>query len=154
LSRATKHVPKLSTEAQQEQELRDRVRRHQIHWQAWPEFHVCGTERRQVGFRLGLLGTHDRPTTRPISGSREFWKVYTSLHDLARWVVPKQEGEADFQVSVFDAILTSRGDRQDVMVTIKIIHQHDQPVDDLEMQCLADMEDRLLELGAPQAEAK
>lgn len=135
-----------------EQELRDRVRRHNIHWQAWPEFHVCGTERKQVGFRLDLLGTHDRPSTRPIPGCPESWKVYTSLRDLARWVLPEEQG-GDLQVIVDDASLVRQGDRRDIMVTIKIGHRsgNDQPVDEQEASCLAAIEERLIALGAPQA---
>jgi hypothetical protein len=136
-----------------EQELRDYVRRHKIHWQAWPEYHVCGTERRHVGFRLGLLGTHDRPSTRPVSGCPESWKVYTSLHELARWVLPKEEEESDLQVSVDDASLVVQGNRRDIMVTIKISHRENQdhPVDAREARCLAAIEEKLLQLGASEA---
>lgn len=138
--------------SRKEKELRDRVQRHKIHWQAWPEYHVDGSERRQVGFRLGLLGTQDRPSMRPVAGCPESWKVYTSLHELARWVLPEEEGESDLQVSVDDASLVSEGDRRDIMVTIKIAHRRgfDRPVDAREMRCLADIEERLLELGAPE----
>lgn len=141
----------MQSQLRKEQELRDRVRRHKIHWQAWPEYHVYGAERRQVGFRLGLLGTHDRPSKRPIPGCPESWKVYTSLHELARWVLPEQE-ENDLQVSVDDALLVDQGDRRDIMVTIRIARKHgyDQPVDAREVRCLAAMEERLVELGALQ----
>jgi hypothetical protein len=148
--------PSAKADARKEQELRDRVRRHKIHWQAWPEYHVCGSERRQVGFRLGLLGTHDRPSTRPISGCPESWKVYTSLHELARWVLPQEQGEGDLQVSVDDASLVYQGDRRDIMVTIKIARRQgfDQPVDARDVRCLAAMEERLLGLGALQDQEK
>lgn len=140
------------SQSRKEEELRDRVRRHKIHWQAWPEYHVDGSERRQVGFRLGLLGTQDRPSTRPVAVCPESWKVYTSLRELARWVLPEEEGESDLLVSVDDASLVSEGDRRDIMVTIKIAHRRgvDRPVDAREMRCLADIEERLLQLGAPQ----
>lgn len=132
-----------------QQKLRDSVRRHKIHWQAWPEYHVCGTERRQVGFRLGLLGSHDRPSTRPIPGCPESWRVYTSLTELARWVLPGKEGEGDLEVVVDDAALVGQGDRRDIMVTIRIARRgFDQPIDARQEQCLVAMEKRLLELGA------
>lgn len=143
-------------ESRTEQELRDRVRRHKIHWHAWPEYHVCGSERRQVGFRLGLLGTFDRPSSRPVAGCPESWKVYTSLHELARWVLPQGAGESDLQIGVDETSLVYQGDRRDMMVTIRIASKHgfDQPMDAQEVRCLADMEERLLELGAPQDEAR
>jgi len=144
-------LPSVDAHSRKEQELRERVRRHKIHWQAWPEYHVRGSERQHVGFRLGLLGTHDRPSTRPIFGCPESWKVYTSLHELARWILP-EEGESDLQVSVDSASLMVQGDRRDIMVTIKISQRHgfDQPVDAREVQCLATLKERLLELGARQ----
>ncbi|HYU35673.1 MAG TPA: hypothetical protein VEW48_26250 [Thermoanaerobaculia bacterium] len=138
--------------SRQEQALRERVRQHRICWHVWPEHQVRGSERLQVGFRLGLIGSQDRPGTRPITSSAEFWKLYTSLHDLARWILPQVDEESDLQVSVFDASLAPRGDRQDVMVTIKITHRQgfDHPVDAGELRSLADMEEKLLRLGAPQ----
>ena len=140
------------SQSRKEEELRDRVRRHKIHWQAWPEYHVEGAERRQVGFRLGLLGTNDHPSTRPVAVCPESWKVYTSLRELARWVLPEEEGEGDLQVSVDDAFLVRGGDQRDIMVTIKIGHRResDRAVDAREMRYLADIEERLIQLGAPQ----
>jgi hypothetical protein len=140
---------------QKEEELRDRVRCHKIHWHAGPEYHICGSERQQVGFRLVLLGSNDTPSTRPISGCPESWKVYMSLHELACWVLPAPaEGEDDLQVGIDEASLVDQGDRRDIMMTIKIAHRHgsDLPVDEQEAQCLAAMEKRLLELGAPEDE--
>ena len=144
-------LPSADAHARKEQELRERVRSHKIHWQAWPEYHGRGSERRHVGFRLDLLGTHDRPSTRPISRCPESWKVYTSLHELARWILP-EEGESDLQVSVDSASLMVQGDLRDIMVTIKISHQHGfgQTVDALEVLCLATIKERLCELGARQ----
>jgi len=144
-------APATDPESRKELELRDRVQRHKICWHAWPEHHVCGSERRQVGFRLRLLGSYEQPNTRPITSSAEFWKVYTSLHELARWILPQEGEDSDLQISVFDASLTPRGDRQDIMITIKIVHRQgfDRPLDAGELQCLAAMEEKLLRLGAP-----
>jgi len=143
-----------SADARQEEELRERVRRHRICWHTRPEHQVRGAKRRQVGFRLGLLGSQDWPGTHPITSSAEFWNLYRSLHDLARWLLPQVNDESDLQIGVFDASLTSRGDRQDVIVTIKISHREgfELPVEAGELRYLADMEEKLLRLGVPQDE--
>ncbi len=141
-------------DSRQEEELRERVRRHRICWYTRPEHQVREAKRRQVGFRLGLLGSQDWPGTHPITSSAEFWNLYRGLHELARWLLPQVNDEGDLQISVFDASLTSTGHRQDVIVTIKIIHRQgfDHPVEAGELRYLADMEEKLLRLGVPQDE--
>jgi hypothetical protein len=143
-------LPGAESGVSKEQDLRDRVRRHHVRWQARPEYHVCGAVRRQIGFRVGLLATQDRPGARSIAECPECWQVYTSLRDLARWVVSQQEGQGDLQIEILDASLSSAGERRDVSLAIQITHRHafERPMDADDLRCLAEIEAKLLGLGA------
>jgi hypothetical protein len=141
-------------ETRKEQKLRECIRRHKVFWKAWPEFAVWGSERRQVGFRLGLFGTHDRPSKSPIAGCPECWKVYRCLHDLALWLLPTEEEESELHISVYDASLIYNGERREILVTIEITHRNGFDSSACEARCLADIEKTLLRLGAPQDQWK
>ena len=144
-------LPQTGRLQERDEELRQIVSRHKVYWQAWPELMMCGTERRQVGFRLALFGTHDRPEAHPVAGCSECWRVYKDLHELARALFPEEERESAYHIGIFDASLVFSGSRRDVLLTIKISHRHafDRPVDACELRCLAEMQEKLLSLGSP-----
>jgi hypothetical protein len=128
--------------------LRELIQRHKVYWQVWPQQVVRGASRVQVGFRIGLLGTHDHPQRNPIAGCSECWKVYRSLCSVAQWLVPQPDRESEARIAPFDTtLLYSPGrERKDVMLTINIVNRGDP--DDL--RCRSQIEERLRRLGAPQ----
>ena len=142
----------VEAETRKEHKLRECVLRHKVYWKSWPEYAVRDSERRQVGFRLGLFGTHDNPGSVPIAGCPECWKLYRCLHDLAFWILPTEEEETELHISVYDSSLLYNGERREVLVTIKITHRNgfDGLVDARHERSLAVLEERLLQLGAPQ----
>jgi hypothetical protein len=133
---------------EKEAALREIVQRHRVYWQVWPEQAVRGSKLVQVGFRIGLLGTHDHPQRNSIAGCPECWKVYRSLCSLAQGIVPQQERASEARIAPFDAsLLYSPGrERKDVMLTIQISNRGD-PGDE---RRLGQIKERLLRLGAPQ----
>ena len=141
-------------ETRKDQKLRECIERHKVYFKSWPEYVVRGSERRQIGFRLGLFGTHDRPSKSPIAGCPECWKVYRGLHDLALWILPTEEEESELHISVYDASLIYNGKRREILVTIKITHRNGLDSSACEARCLADIEKTLLRLGAPQDQWK
>ncbi len=134
-------------------ELQQLVRRHQLYWEVWPEYLSFEGRPRQVGFRLGLLGTHDHPAHPPVPGCEECQKVYRDLVRVGRWILPKAQRDSVYRILPFEAAIAyppHGGSRQDVVLSIRIVHRtgFDLPVDACEAACLAEMKDRLRQLGA------
>lgn len=134
-------------------ELRQLVQSHKLLWEVWPEYLLSNGRPLQVGFRLGLLGTHDHPAHPPAPGCDECEKVYRDLARIAGWILPREQRESVYRILPFEAAISyppHGGSRQDVILTIKVVHRSgfDLPVDACEVACLAEMRSSLRELGA------
>ena len=135
-------------------ELTKLVEDFQVYWTVYPEW---GTDERwlqqKVGYDLELVGTHFKPEHAPSPGCSECRQVYDALHRIAEWIMPKAERASRYVVDGFDgrlAMSSRRGFRQDVTLTIRIVHRDDyrRTVDECESTCLGDMERNLAALGA------
>ena len=138
----------------EERELAELARRHGIYYRVWPERHVDPQtgEVTQIGFEVDLKGTHDHPARPPLAGCPECVAVYRALRRVAEWALPRGERATRFDVSTFDRKLrpvAGHDAREDVQVTLRILHRQgfEEPVDDCERQCLADLETQLGRIG-------
>ncbi len=128
------------------------VKRYQVCWEVWPECLMVEGKERQVGFELELSGT-EPGSDHMAPGSPACQRIYDSLHALADWILPKEEQDSTYELSPYEQALrysAVRGDRPDVVLSVKILHRQgfDQPVDQCELHCLKEMEQRLAQLGA------
>lgn len=136
------------------EELRQLVEQHQVCWEVWPLHHVGpDTGMRTVGYQLELLGTHYHPAHTPDPGCDECQKVYEALRQIAEWIMPREERDSVYRVQIFDHAMRfspRRGFREDVELIIMIQHRRGltNPVDECEIRCLQEMEERLRSLGA------
>jgi len=133
--------------------LTDFVNRYQVCWEVWPEYLMVGGKERQVGFELELTGTPEPGTEHVGPGCPACRRVYSALHAIADWILPKEERPSRYEVGPYEQALrysTARALRPDVTLSVKILHRRgfDQPVDQCEVRCLEEMKQRLRQLGA------
>jgi hypothetical protein len=131
--------------------LEDLVQRYKVCWEVWPEYSAMGNGIRQIGFELELLGS-------PAVGTNcdpccaESAAIHAALKAIARWIL-EQDDSVRVQIDDSSQSLCYspvRGDRADVTLSIKILHQvgFENPIDEEERDFLEKTKIRLRELGA------
>ena len=147
-ARATASVP------ERLERLKDLVRQHRVCWEVLAEqLVVKNGQILQVGFNLNLCGAHAHDTHRPRPGCEGCQRIFVHLREIAQWILPKDERPSRYEIEIFDNAVRYdplRGNRADVTLTIKILHrsQVDAPVDQCEVFCLHEMEEKLSRIGA------
>lgn len=135
------------------EQLKQYVRLHRVCWEVLPEQFVMGDGQiLQVGFNLLLYGAHKHDMDSP-PGCEQCKIIYRDLREISEWIVPKAERPSRYEIEIYDNAVRYdpiRANRPDVTVTIKILHrsQFDMPVDQCEVFCLHEMEDKLSQIGA------
>ena len=136
------------------EELKTIVRLHRVCWEVLPEQFVVEAGRLlQVGFNLMLYGAHERDSDHPTPGCEQCKNIYRHLRQIAAWIVPKVERPSRYETEIYDDTVRYdpvRGNRPDVTLTIKVLHRSrfDAPVDQCEVFCLHEMEEKLSQIGA------
>lgn len=139
--------------------LRELVQRHWVCWEVWPECALVAGQKRQIGFALELSGTHEPGVEHPTPGCRHCRKVFAALQTIAVYILPREERPSWYEIEPFQSSLhysPGRRNRPDVSLTIRIMHRNhfEQPVDECELRCLAEMKQRLRDLGASEGRYK
>jgi hypothetical protein len=132
--------------------LKDMAERFRVCWEVWPE-EIFTVSKRQIGYALELIGTHEAGVEHPQPGCEHCRHVFEALREIAEWVLPRETRPSIYEIGPFDQSLRyspARRNRPDVILTVKILHREgfDRPVDECEDRCLKEMEQRLRELGA------
>ena len=132
--------------------LADLVGRFQVCWEASPEFAFVKHQRRQVGFTLELSGTHEKSVQHPTAGCRHCQEVYAALEEIAKHILPRDDRSSVYDLAPYDHALhysPSRRGRPDVSLAIRIFNRGnlDHAVAECQERCLAEMKQRLRELG-------
>jgi len=131
--------------------LAELVRRYRVCWEVWPEYSGTGQKSQQVGFELELLGTGwsvgEFDPRCPESA-----EIHVALDAIARWIL-ETDKQVSFEIDHTGQSLyysPARGNRPDVMLSIKIVHRTDfeNPLHENERNYLKKTEDRLRQLGA------
>lgn len=133
--------------------LEELVERFRVCWRDWPEYIYADGHERQIGFELDLSGTHEPWVKHPEPGCEHCQRVFAALHEIAEWILPKDERPSTYEIEVFDRAIrytAAHKGRPDVQLAIRILHRNgwDQPVDECEERCLQEMKARLAEIGA------
>jgi hypothetical protein len=132
-------------------ELLEIAQKHTVDYQVWPHYDMVAGREVMDGFDLELHGTHDHGKTRLAPGCPVCVDTFQDLHRIAEWILPKDWRPSQYEIPPFDSSLhASPNETFEVVLTIKIEHRHDfdQPVDDCEKRCLAEMQEKLNALGA------
>ena len=134
--------------------LKELVQRHQVCFESYPIWHVpAGGGKIAVGYELDLIGTHDHPAHPAIAGCIECRPVYLALVTLAQAIMPPNGRASRYVIEPYDVALhfsPRRKMRKDVIVAVDIVHrqQFDRSVDECEIGCLHEMQEKLKALGA------
>ena len=147
----------MDTEATNER-LREMVKRYRVSWRVYPESVTTRDHHiPQVGFQLGLRGVH-APGSHPAPGCDLCREVYAALEEITAWILPHEKRQSTYDMLSFDSSLHyDLNPRAPAYVELTILIRHrenyESPVDECEMRCLGEMEERLRELGASRATA-
>jgi hypothetical protein len=134
------------------EQLKDLVEMHQVCYEIWPELLIVKGQQVKVGFDLELVGTHEHGTSTLSPGCPRCIRTFEDLHQIAEWIMPKEERPSRYEIEPFDRALHESAQRKfvpEVVLSMKILHRHgfDQPIDACEERCLKEMRGKLAELG-------
>jgi hypothetical protein len=140
--------------------LADLAKRYQVCWEVWPEYSTIGGQERQTGFELELSGIHGSATQHMGRGCPGCRRIYSALHAVTEWVLPKQAEPSMYQIGPCEAALrysAVRGSESNGTLTVKIdvalkvkvfqLRGFDQSVGQCEMRSLRETKEKLSELG-------
>jgi hypothetical protein len=140
--------------------LADLVKRYYVCWEAWPEYSMIGGQERQTGFELELSGTHESATQHMGRGCPACRQIYSALHAVTGWVLPRQAQPSMYQIGPYEAALRysavhgggSNGiltAKIDVALKVKVLQLRgfDQSAGRCEMRSLHETKEKLSELG-------
>jgi hypothetical protein len=131
-------------------QLRDLVQEHQMRWHAAAESAVVDGELRTIGLKLELSAVHAHPQQPPAPGCPECRPVVEALERVIDAVLPTGHRRSHYEVHVPTSALSyQRPGRPQIVASITILHNEavDEPVDECERRCLADMIAALKRLG-------
>ncbi|MBI4442587.1 MAG: hypothetical protein HY649_04355 [Acidobacteria bacterium] len=137
--------------------LADFVELYRVCWEVWPEYIALNGEKRQIGFVLELVGTHEPGVEHPTPGCDHCLRVFGALQAIAEYILPKETRPSRYEIEVYDQAIRyspKRRNRPDVILQIKILHRQgfERPLDECEIRCLTEMKQRLRDLGACEAQ--
>jgi hypothetical protein len=122
------------------------VERRQACYEVWPDWALVEGRKVQVGFEVDLCADAEGLGGEPCVG------IYEELKQIATAVLPRDAGEAEFDVLPFDNSFHEsprRSFRPEIVLALRILHRRgfDRPLDDCEKQCLRQIEATLKQLG-------
>ncbi len=131
--------------------LAELVQRYRVCWEVWPEYSLTRRKSRQIGFELELLGS-GKSAGEFDARCPKHAEIHSALDAIARWILESDE-RVSFEINQSGQSLCyspSRGNRPDVVLSIKILHRTDfeNPVDESELSYLKKTEAHLRQLGA------
>ena len=135
------------------QSLAALVERFRVCWEVWPEYMFIKQEKRQIGFTLEIVGTHEADIEHPTPGCEHCLRVFAALRQIGVHILPKEQRPTGYEIQIYDHAIRytpKRRNRPEVSLAIKILHRHEfeLPVDECESRCLDEMKQRLRDLGA------
>ena len=133
-------------------DLRQLVLKHKVCWDVWPVYYIDKNRGKvQIGFELDLVGIVSDLGKSPESAKSD--KVLRDINNVAEWITSEEKQHCRSDINSFDNFKQYsplRSFREDYKVGIKILHRVSigRPVDNCEIECLADIEEKLKKLGA------
>lgn len=132
--------------------LRDIVRKHRVCYEVWPEYLLVHGRKTQVGFALELYGRTAAGGGPEAPDRVACEEIYREMKRIAEWITPTEPRATRHQVEPFDSAwhaAPARDLEPEVALRLSLLHRHgfDQPVDDCERRCLAEMVASLERLG-------
>ena len=136
--------------------LQDVVLRHQVSYEVWPEWSGSGGRARRIGYCLSLCGVNDQVDCvggHHVPGCPHCGSTYDEIRKIAEWITLKEQPDCRFQIEPFDRAFNiaprQRWSRNEIIVTVKILHSHnvDGPVNESQERSLNELRLELKKLG-------
>jgi hypothetical protein len=132
--------------------LQELAERHTVRFEARPEYQIVDGEKRAIGFSLELYGTHDHGDSSLDPGCPKCLRTFEDMKTIAESILPTGDRASQYEILPFDHAMTldpGRGLRAEVVLKVKILHRRNYfaPVDECEEACLAEMKQKLKDLG-------
>jgi hypothetical protein len=126
------------------------VREHRVCFEVAPLVVLKNTAKCQIGFTLNVYAQHPHLEKRP--KDKEWIKIYLELEEIVQAVLPDEQ-RCRCEIQSFDNAVRIRpetGLKPEVQLAIIIGHRHNifEPVDKLQEQCVAEIQAKLLQMGA------
>jgi hypothetical protein len=132
------------------------VLRHQVCYEVWPEWSGCGGRARRIGYCVSMCGVNvgvDCKVGHHAPGCPHSGSTYDGLRKIAEWITLKEHPGCRFHIGPFERAWRiaprQRWSRNEVIVSVKILHSHnvDSPVDESQERCLNELRASLKKLG-------
>lgn len=133
--------------------LRRWIRDHRVCWEVSSLQEVNQQGRVAVGYELHLFARH-AAGVRANPGCSECRDLHEKLRAIAVFVLPREHRPTRYEIAPFDASFHLRPESEwvpEVQLTLEIVHRQGylRPIDECELRCAREIEDRLHALGAP-----
>lgn len=133
--------------------IKNLIEKHRVCFESWYEYAMVEGVRTHTGFALRLSGINIHETNEhPVPGCDLCRQTYTDLCRIARCILPPDDRASRYRIEPYDSSLhfaKTRGHREEVVVTIQVLHRDetDRAADECELRCLKEMREKLKELG-------
>jgi len=137
-----------------EADIRNLIKTHRVCFESWYEYAMVDGVRTHVGYALRLSGVNKHENgDHSVPGCSYCRQTYLDLCCIASWIQPPNDRASWYRIEPFDASFHvapgGRGRRQEVVVTIQVLHRDtpNRPADECEKRCLKEMSEKLKKLG-------
>ena len=149
-----------------EELVRETIEKRRVCYERWNEFEMVNGVRTHTGYSLRLCGVnrHDGfergSGGHPVPGCAICRDTYDDLRRVAEWILPKDVRKSRYKIEPFDYAFhiahKARGFREEIVVTIQILHRFNPnlPADECENLCLKEMCGKLKEFGVLEGRVK
>ena len=147
--------PSSNDESKVREALQDVVLRHKVSYEVWPEWSGCGGRARRIGYCVSICGVNERVDCgrgHHVPGCTHCGLTYDEIRKIAEWITLREQPDCRFQIGPFDRAWhiapRQRWSRNEIIVTIKILHSHsvDGPVNESQERCLNELRVQLKKL--------
>lgn len=135
------------------EEIKNLIEEHRVCFESWYEYAMVGDIRCHIGYALRLSGINNPETSEhAVPGCLYCQQTYADLLCIAKWILPPDNRASQYKIEPFDSsfhIANTRGHREEIVVTIQVLHRDDpdRPADECELRCLNEMRERLKKFG-------
>ena len=136
--------------------LQDVVLRHQVSYEVWPEWSGCGGRARRIGYCVSICGVNDQVDCvrgHHVPSCLHCGFTYDEIRKIAERLTLKEQPDCRFHIAPFDRAFhiapRQRWSRNEIIVTVKILHSHnvDLLVNESQERCLNELRIALKKLG-------
>ena len=149
-------VPSFTDEPKIPEALQNVVLRHEVSYEVFPEWSGCGGRARRIGYCISICGVNDQVDCvrgHHVPGCAHCGRTYDDLRKIADWITLSEQPDCRFQIESFDRAFhiapRQRWSRNEIIVTVKILHSHnvDGPVNESQEHTLNELRAELKKLG-------